>query len=417
MTQQLHAVQFKSFVAKPDDRNVLTLYWESRTIRNPHNKTIKHDNMVNEHHQRRRVRRGRILLIWMAVLVALYVRIWIVLSQSSPLLSSSDTSTMDITSKAEKLVFHTPPLTKSEDWIGQTMIVGFCNFNYRSIGVAWYERMTNLGYFTHVLVATDPEMAEYLKTHTSFRYYVSIHEPMPAEYKDASNSNPKAKKKKHTALLKLLMAVRWKFLLEQLKLGIHVLLTDVDNIFSQYIDMEEAFTNNHQEVDSDIVDVWHAYATKFPQQVFAKQGFVVCSGMSWWRASKAAIKFGEIMHSQCGTFCDDQRVLNNLLVGNQLNMTWEWTKEIQGSRITNVTTQDMRFVGLPTLGISGRSNVTGHRARVWDRDFAFRGSLRPEPCPRNNWVSMPVLEAHRRSAWRTKLESFEEWDRHCATAR
>jgi hypothetical protein len=116
--------------------------------------------------------------------------------------------------------------------------------------------------------------------------------------------------------------------------------------------------------------------------------------------------------------------LNNLLVGDKLNMTWHWTPEIEASRISgtsttnSITTEaDKRFVGLPTVGIAGVSNVTGHRARVWERDFAFRGPLHPETCPSNNWVSMPILEARSRgTAWRTKLESFQEWDQHCGSA-
>jgi hypothetical protein len=37
----------------------------------------------------------------------------------------------------------------------------------------------------------------------------------------------------------MLFAHRWVYLLEQLKLGNHILLTDVDNIFSSYYSMTE----------------------------------------------------------------------------------------------------------------------------------------------------------------------------------
>lgn len=336
------------------------------------------------------------LLFLMAVLIAIYFRIWLLLSFSS---SASPTR------EQKREVYNTSPFSNDASMIGTTKIIAFCNHNYRSVALAWYRRMTRLGYSTHVIVATDRLMAEFLRSNTDFRYQILIHEPMAVE--NVSSNNKKKTEQDHD-LLKLLMAVRWKFLLQQLNKGIHILLTDVDNIFTRYIPMKEL-----ENYDKN-VDVWHAYATKYPRKAFAKLGFVVCSGMSWWRASPAAVRFSQIMHDTCGILCDDQRVLNNLLTGDKLNMTWHWTPEIEASRIISVAEKDNRFVGLPTVGISGVSNVTGHRARVWERDFAFRGPLRPDTCPRNNWVSMPILEAKSRgTAWKTKLESFREWDGYC----
>ncbi len=291
---------------------------------------------------------------------------------------------------------------------GSTLIVAFCNFHFRSVGVMWYKRMNNLGYDNHLLVATDQAMVDFLAAFPppeEMRYHVWIHEPMPKEVL----SRPKVIQEH--AHLQLLMAVRWKYLLQQLEQkGMHVVLTDVDNIFTRYIDVDQEFT--HKDTD---VDVWHAYATKFPRKAFSQQGFCVCSGMSWWRASPGGIQFARLMRNTCGDMCDDQRELNNLLSTSPLlNMTWHWTEEAKQSRIANLTTNDPRFLGLPTVGISGRSYITGHQARIWDRDFAFRGPLFPHVCPANNWVSMPILEAKsRQSAWRTKIESFQAWDKHC----
>jgi hypothetical protein len=365
---------------------------------------------------RRALRMGLLGLMFLLVLV--YIRLWALVSSSVVSSSSSSPPT-----KKKTVVFNTPPLLSASNqqsnimMIGETKIVAFCNFNYRSVGVTWYKRMTRLGYESHVIVATDLQMVQFLQTRTDFRYEVMVHEPMPDSYRS------KPMPKQDHAVLELLMAVRWKFLLQQLEQGVHVLLTDIDNIFTRYIDIDTVIANHHndhhdhQDPSMD-VDVWHAYATKYPRKSFAQQGFVVCSGMSWWRASPAAIRFGRLMHETCGSLCDDQRVLNNLLAGPKLNMTWDWTPTIQASRLTNATTQDPRFVGLPTIGISGRSSITGHTAEVWDREFAFRGPLQPDPCPNNNinWVSMPVLETKSRGKqWMAKLESFQIWDQHCGS--
>jgi len=336
-----------------------------------------------------------VVLCLLACLTTVYLRLWVVVSSSTHLQTTLSTKL--------PATFETQPLKDQSMMIGRTKIVGFCNYNFRSVGVAWYERMSKLGYTTHVLVATDPPMARFLATKTAFRYEVMFHEKMPV----AVRSKPKSKQ--DHAVLELLMAVRWKYLLQQLQQGIHVLLTDVDNIFTQQVPMEE-ISQSH----GGTIDVWHAYATKYPRKAYSKQKFVVCSGMSWWRASPASILFSKVMHEACGIMCDDQRVLNDLLVNPKLDMVWNWTEETESSIITNATTQDPRFLGLPTLGIAGRSKMTSHTARIWDRDFAFRGPLRPETCPENNWVSMPILEAKSRGrAWMAKIESFDVWDRHC----
>eukprot|EP00934_Nitzschia_sp_Nitz4_P002024 Nitzschia sp. Nitz4//scaffold396_size11502//1317//2120//NITZ4_009035-RA/size11502-processed-gene-0.2-mRNA-1//1//CDS//3329550265//2024//frame0 len=267
--------------------------------------------------------------------------------------------------------------------------------------------MSRLGYDNHILVATDPPMAQYLRQNHKFRYHTWFHEDFPPQVK----TWPRAKQ--DHAYLELLMAVRWKYLQRRLEEGTPIVLTDVDNIFTRYLDVDADIAQK----DSSI-DVWHAYATKFPRKAFSRQGFVVCSGMSWWRPSPGGIAFARLMQSTCGDMCDDQRVLNDLMIDStKLNMTWMWTEKVRRTVIDNTTTSDPRFLGLPTIGVKGVASQTGHRAQVWDRDFALRGPLNPEPCPpkRINWVSMPILEAkNRQEAWKAKLDSFQQWDENCA---
>ena len=319
--------------------------------------------------------------------------------------------------------------------VGDTKIVGFCNYQYRSIGIAWYHRMTQLGYTTHQLVATDQEMVDYLQAMNNNNYNYNNNQQQPSPFTTIrQNDEPPRTIRFETmlranipqswgltttkaiveskAVLDLLMAVRWKFLYQQLQNGIHILLTDVDNIFTRYVPMSEF-------EQQTTVDVWHAYATKFPTKEFREQGFVVCSGMSWWRASPEAIAFAKLMTDACGDRCDDQRVLNRLLV-HSLNMTWDndITPDRMASRTTNRTESDPRMVGLFTKEIFGRSLRTHHTTGIWNRSFAYRGSIDPRPyCPQDNWVSMPILNAKaRKTQWKIKLDSFDDWDRNCGSA-
>ncbi|KAL3928062.1 MAG: hypothetical protein SGBAC_012810 [Bacillariaceae sp.] len=240
-------------------------------------------------------------------------------------------------------------------------------------------------------------METYLESQ-DYRFDVSLVEPVPLKF------DGKRKNKRDRAELELLFAVRWKYLLSQLEKGVNILLTDVDNIFSKFLNLKD----DVEEFDPS-VDIWFAYATKYPNKIFAQQGFTVCGGMSWWRASKPAIAFARLIHESCGIMCDDQRLLNNLLL--QINMTWDWTPNVRNSRVQD---GDERFVGIPTLGLKGESARIGYKARIWDRDVAFRGHLEPNECPKNNWISMPIVDAKSRyQNWIAKLDSFDTWDQHC----
>jgi hypothetical protein len=360
---------------------------------------------------KRRKSRHRLPYLVFGSLICVYLWVWARLSSSPVLLSAATidkTPRLEGGDKALSPTSKVPPYVIPEIKKGTTLIVAFCNFHFREVGLKFYKRMTRLGYSNHLLVATDDAMVDFLENYSELRirYQVWIHEPIPAEV----SSWPK--QKQDHAYLQLLMAVRWKYLLRRLESGMHIVLTDVDNIFTRFVDVDQEIAAQDTEVD-----VWHAYATKFPRKAFAKQGFCVCSGMSWWRASPGGVRFARLMRDTCGDMCDDQRQLNNLLSSSpKLNMTWHWTKEAKQSRITNTTTVDPRFLGLPTAEMAGHSDVTGHKAKIWTRDFAFRGPLVPDICPTNNWVSMPILDAKsRQSAWKTKIESFQEWDRHCGS--
>ena len=346
--------------------------------------------------------------------------------QQELLLNESRTSIRNDKDYKDKQQGHESMVTTT--MVGKTKVVAFCNYNYRSLAVVWYDRMTRLGYTTHTIVATDKHMVKFLQDYNAniqtrpsgnhieyrngerrIRYDVMIHEPLPDKHAN------KPQTKKDHLVLELLMAVRWKYLLEQLKQGIHVLLTDVDNIFMYHYD-----PLNLVDEGNIRVDVWHAYATKYPRRTYGVQGFVVCSGMSWWRATQSSIEYATLMHQACDTMCDDQRVLN-VLIEQQLQMKWNVNASDFSlpTRISNETESDPRFVGLMTQSIEGASNrISGLTIKVWDRDFAFRGPLYPQPsCPKNVWVSMPILDAPSRGkAWVTKAQSFSQWDEYCTSA-
>jgi hypothetical protein len=212
----------------------------------------------------------------------------------------------------------------------------------------------------------------------------------------------------------MLFAHRWVYLMEQLQKGYHVLITDVDNIFSSYHDMAQ--------LELSEIDVFHALETKHPTDVYNAQGFVFCGGMGWFRSSPPTITFIQEMLLRCRIECDDQ-VLLNRIIAYILKVQWNRTEEhlnvTQHDQDTSETVLHFgqhfqRIVGLVQKGFTGYSKSTGLKIKVWDRDFAYRGKNDPSECPQNNWVSMPfVVFVSRWQAPSSKMDSYDLWDQHC----
>jgi hypothetical protein len=177
--------------------------------------------------------------------------------------------------------------------------------------------------------------------------------------------------------VELIFAHRWVYMLKQLQAGNHVLITDVDNIFSKYHAMSTMELSEY--------DVFHALEAKYPTKVFDALGFTFCGGMGWFRSSPSTIQLIQQIVDRCGDICDDQ---------------------------INSTTDVLD--GLMVKGFTGMSMKTGHKVMVWDREFAYRGENDPKVCPVNNWVSMPFVAS--RGRWEkaiTKLNSYDIWDNSC----
>ncbi len=90
----------------------------------------------------------------------------------------------------------------------------------------------------------------------------------------------------------------------------------------------------------------------------------------------------------------------------------------------NESKKNLTKDGAMQLGFEGESRITQNfKAKIWDFDFAWRGSFRSEDCPSlDNWVAMPYnlpylrkLNATERfhSVAEEKLERVELWEAFC----
>lgn len=163
------------------------------------------------------------------------------------------------------------------------------------------------------------------------------------------------------------MSARLHFTLDQLRNGTHLLITDVDNVFSRNVPL-------YGFVDEGY-DVYHAYEMWYPTDIASKFGFVVCSGHQFLRSSPETIRFLEMVVEKCGgSTCDDQVTYNRVFFYD-LNVIWDYgigTPNHAGAlRINAPNTENDQLL---VESVTGRSSVTNHTIKIWDRDFAWRVS-------------------------------------------
>ena len=259
-----------------------------------------------------------------------------------------------------------------------TRILGFSDYNYREYAVRWYHRLTLLGYSEHVVVAVDAKAIEFFQhnsTATGVKWEALPYPPCIGYKHDQRGYR------------RQIFARRWTYIFEQLQKGYSILMTDVDNVFLRHIAMKT--------FEDAPVDVFHAYSTSYPMDVFEGMGFTVCGGMSWLRSTTAVMNFVGSLINKChckdlvGTTsttekvcrdcsCDDQVVLNELLWKGKHKVVWDRNLSKPASP------QDY-----PWEGMTGISSKTKHRVAIWDRNLAYRAVM-PDTCPPGNWVAMPL---------------------------
>jgi Nucleotide-diphospho-sugar transferase len=306
------------------------------------------------------------------------------------------------------------PLTQSNQshHINKTKIVGFVSSKYVHIAMRWYDRLQILGYDNHYIICTEKETVNILllqQSTTSYRMETAFLATI------RRSDTKKMGFWKSQARVLMLFSRRWQYIVDQLKLGYHILITDVDNIFSSYYSM------NQFELSE--FDIYHALETRHPEDVYHSQGFVLCGGMGWFRSSSRTIRYVQEIVDQCGIICDDQILLNRL-IAYVFQIQWnrnstEHQEVTVHTNDTNITMEHYgrpfdRLVGLVMKGFTGYSVATGVKIQVWDRDFAYRGKVDPSICPKSNWVSMPFVLGNSPNNIRlAKLSSYDVWDSYC----
>jgi hypothetical protein len=251
--------------------------------------------------------------------------------------------------------------------VGQkTKIVAITDINYASNALEWHNSLVSLGYNASqvVVVVADDASLQYFNSSkfTEVKVETLLHQSSIGWPVADPKMKPQIRRRR-------LFATRWVYVLQQLRMGYSVLLSDADNIFVRHLDMAEFENSNH--------DVIHAYCHNFPIR-FLSMGFVVCGGMMWLRGNDdpvnnedgPAVRYVLSILEQCrwhdsglkyplAATCDDQQVINSKFFTNSLNYTWVKRPE----------------EGFWKEEAMGESLVTGHKFGFWSVEVAYRGPV------------------------------------------
>ena len=282
-------------------------------------------------------------------------------------------------------------------------IVGYTDKNYMPLAKQWYEDLMRLGYTRDevILVCHDAQAFDELQAAN-----ITV-EP-------AFIANPDYR---HMVLgfWQQLMAVRLNHTRQKLQSGTSLLISDVDNVFMTYVPLYQFYEEGY--------DVIHAYEMQYPPRLFARLGFVVCSGLQWLRATNETIRFLDQVLAGCNNVdekCDDQVAYNAALL-HSAQIQWDQydgnPNQISNKvpRTTNSSRDENN--GLLYEEMTGVSATTNHTVKIWSRDFAFRHAGEPHQCPprHSNWVAMPTkLDFPQKlPKLEMKLRTMQQWRDWC----
>ena len=192
-----------------------------------------------------------------------------------------------------------------------------------------------------------------------------------------------------------LWGFRWVFILKLLNQGYNVLMSDIDAIWMNYLDLNNI---------PDKFDVLHTIAGKVPTRAYMHWGFTVCGCMSAFRPKPKVKRLIKDLIKHCGSssnrsVCDDQIGLNELYQ-KRYRMRWKVLPEFSEKLTEN--SEELSHNGLNFTGTRvGFSDYTRNifialagTELVSRTDFHTMKHMKPEFCEKYNrtWVINPHSE-------------------------
>lgn len=209
--------------------------------------------------------------------------------------------------------------------------------------------MSSLGYTNHIIGALDPIAFESFKSSCMRTIQASLH------IRSAGGGFQTVWKTRILTVQKLLHK------------NFNVFISDADSIWMKYQDLEITVPQS--------IDAAFAYGLTFPRPVFDRVGFVVCAGVAGYRATTSSKRLFDRMVGRCGEQCDDQGLLNHILMG-RYEMDWR-VKNCSGATPRIKPWLANAPVGLSTLYNQQACN-SSHLgfSQIYINDFRMKSKLK-----------------------------------------
>ena len=164
------------------------------------------------------------------------------------------------------------------------VILGFTDINYLPVTKLWYERLSEVGYDNHIIVALDNSSFKNITIKSKYRCEKGAGELQEIGFKN---------------VVKLRLAS----ILKHLEKGKNVFVSDVDTYWNFFFDLHKLPIH---------YDIFHAFGTTWPPNVFKKWGFTLCTCVAGYRGNAKTVQLFRKIIKRCGKKCCDQQVTNEI---------------------------------------------------------------------------------------------------------
>ena len=312
-------------------------------------------------------------------------------------------ATDEIQRQLIKVNFSYKPVELPQNYKGW-IIVGFSDVHYLEVSITWFKRMVDLGYDNVVFYCLDDltlknmtkncEAGIFGNTHNCKNIRLvenswTVGEDEVILKEEAPENMTMKEMFQYQVNDRLVWKIRMDTLLKLFSEGYAVMISDVDAIWSEYIDITNFPAN---------FDIINSACNNLPHRCVDLWGFSICAGLSLYRPTKATINFFKTFEALCtrldGKKCNDQRYLNYAYEFSKI----QWFNVEETNQ--NMFYEDDSFVGYERVGVIEefykfhrmKDQLEGRlQTMVMNKTRVFRGGIGSSlrNCD-NAWIMNPM---------------------------